>query len=202
MTFRWQGKVYDSARMQAFPICSAAMPFIYLDAASGSVFVVEIDRQEGVEVHQADASEIKLLAARYGVPDLLTALAPVQSQHTSTQTGTHVLIVEDDACSRHALQALLRRSGYNTKSAATVSEALSKLQDGPRCLILDLNLPDGSGTDLLQRIRAAKLPIKVAVTTGTSDPMLLDAMGKFVPDAVFHKPVNLNEVMHWLDAAA
>ena len=188
--------------MKAFAISSAAMPFIYLDEESRRVFVVRIDRQEGVEVHQADACEIKLLAARYQIPDLLVAADASPPQGASTQTFTHALIVEDDACSRYALQALLRRSGYGIESAATVCEALAKLDENPRCLILDLNLPDGDGTVLLKRIRTDNLPIKVAVTTGATDTVQLDAMCKFSPDAVFRKPLNLDEVMHWLDAAA
>jgi CheY-like chemotaxis protein len=188
--------------MTAFPICSAAMPFLYLDDDKHQVFVLRIDRQEGVEVHQADAGEIKALAVRYGLPQLLTALSHDGPQAGKPRTFTHALIVEDDARSRYALQALLRRSGYGIDSAATVTEALPKLDLGPRCLILDLNLPDGDGTVLLQRIRAGNLPIKVAVTTGSNDQGLLDEMGKFNPDAVFRKPINMNEVMNWLDAAA
>ena len=202
MTFRWQGSVYDTSRMKTFQISSTVMPLIYLDPESRRVFVVTIDRQEGVEVHQADAREINLLAARYQIPELLTALAPGQPQDTTTRTFADALIVEDDAGSRCALQSLLRRSGYGIDSAATISEALTKLDDGPRCLILDLNLPDGDGTVLLRRIRTAKLPIKVAVTTGTTDAAMFDTMSKLQPDAVFRKPVNLNDVMHWLDSAA
>ena len=154
-------------------------------------------------MHQADPGEIKSLAARYGLPQLLTALPHDEPRRAQAKphTFTHALIVEDDARSRYALQALLRRSGYGIDSAATVTEAMSKLDLGPRCLILDLNLPDGDGTVLLQRIRTANLPIKVAVTTGTNDQDLFDAMCKFNPDAVFRKPINLNDVMHWLDAA-
>ena len=202
MTFRWQGNVYDTSQMKAFPIGSAAMPFVYLDECSRRVFVLRIDRQDGVEMHMADSAEIESLATRYGITELLTAVPPQPKVAASTRTLTHALIVEDDALSRHALQALLRRSGYDIDSAATVSEAVAKLNQGPKCLILDLNLPDGDGMILLKQIRAGNLPIKVAVTTGATDPAQLDKMSEFSPDAVFRKPLNLAEVMHWLEAAA
>ncbi len=190
--------------MKAFPINSIAMPVIYLDEKNQKVFVLLIDRQEGVEVHQADAPEIRALAMRYGLPDLLIAATPEseKAEAAARRVKMHTLIVEDDAMSRHALHTLLRRSGYDIDCAATMSEAEAKLDQRPRCLILDLNLPDGDGTALLKRIRAANLPIKVAVTTATTDPAQYDAMCECSPDAVFRKPLNLTDVMHWLDSAA
>ena len=69
-------------------------------------------------------------------------------------------------------------------------------------VILDLSLPDGSGTELLRQIRDANLPIKVAVTTGKLDRSLMAEVSQLQPDAFFTKPVDLQELMCWVKSVA
>jgi len=203
VTFNWQGKTYDTAAMTGIHTGNPAMPMIYV-TNEGAVFLVEIDRLEGIEVRLADINEIRLLVERHGHPKLLDALkdGPRAGQVPPTQPNKdHALIVEDDGMSRYALGRLLRLSGYNIDCAATISEAEAKLGESPHWLILDLNLPDGQGTVLLRQVRSNNLPIKVAITTGSTDQAVLSEVGSLHPDAIFHKPFDLSQVMHWLDAA-
>src|SRR5262245_1170445 len=85
-----------------------------------------------------------------------------------------VLIVEDDASYRHALEWLLELHGYTAVSAGSANEALTYLVTGtPPCLIvLDLMLPDISGAVLLTTIRSdpSLASIPVVVVTGQSEP--------------------------------
>lgn len=203
MTFKWQGKSYDTSTMTAIHTANPAMPMIYIAPQVG-IFLVEIDRLEGVEVRLADSSEVTLLAERHGLPELLEGLktAPLPGSDPATQIPhRHALIVEDDGTSRHVLGRLLRLSGYDISCAATISEAQAKLGDRPQWLILDLTLPDGKGIDLLQQVRSNNLPIKVAITTGTTDEAMLSDVLQLHPDAIFHKPFDISKVMHWLEAA-
>ena len=110
-----------------------------------------------------------------------------------------VLVVEDDAASRNALRMLLRHSGYDGRYAATVSEAMERLPDGPCCVILDLMLPDGNGSEVLERIRETNLPMRVAIATGASDwEQMVDAP-RLRPDAVFRKPIQFDHLVEWLE---
>jgi two-component system, repressor protein LuxO len=107
--------------------------------------------------------------------------------------------VEDDASSRNALLLLLRHSGFDGRHAATVSEAIAKLPEGPCCVILDLMLPDGNGSSVLEHIRTANLPMRVAIATGASDwEQMVDAP-RLRPDAVFRKPLQFDRLMTWLN---
>jgi DNA-binding NarL/FixJ family response regulator len=70
--------------------------------------------------------------------------------------------------------------------------------DGQTCAILDLNLPDGLGTVILERIREEERPIRVAIATGTTDLDLLSEAERHGPDLVLRKPVDLNALLEWL----
>jgi CheY-like chemotaxis protein len=109
-----------------------------------------------------------------------------------------VLVVEDDPESYNALSKILRHVGYDTLGAATLAEAVSLLEKTPRFVVLDLFLPDGNGKDLLKHIREQKLPIKVAVITGSPDQAILDETRALGPDALFLKPLNVPRVLAWL----
>jgi DNA-binding NarL/FixJ family response regulator len=78
---------------------------------------------------------------------------------------------------------------------STVAEALPLLASQPDFVVLDLMLPDGDGTAILAAIRDADLPIRVAVTTGSSDRQRLDRVLRLRPDLLLTKPVNLSELL-------
>jgi DNA-binding response OmpR family regulator len=64
----------------------------------------------------------------------------------------HILVVEDEPAIAESISYGLRRDGYSVAIAPTVAEAERGLE-GVDLVVLDLMLPDGSGFDLLGRIR-------------------------------------------------
>ena len=69
-------------------------------------------------------------------------------------TSKTVLIVDDDAALRDSLVDILRDEGYNPVSTGTCAEALAiARQNEPKAALLDLKLPDGSGTTLLAELK-------------------------------------------------
>ena len=109
----------------------------------------------------------------------------------------NVLVVEDEEPNRNALVQLLNRLGFSACGAATVAEGLALL-DGQHCLILDLNLPDGHGTEVLRQVRAEERSIRVAVYTGSHDDGLLAEAASHHPDGIFAKPLGLVDLLEWL----
>ena len=74
-----------------------------------------------------------------------------------------VLFVDDDPSFRLGLAAVLRLEGFVTATAATCREALDELARGSvDVLFVDVNLPDGSGFDLLPRPDAASVIVVTA----------------------------------------
>src|SRR5437867_3255320 len=68
---------------------------------------------------------------------------------------TLVLVVDDEPQILRALETNLRGAGYEVEVAATAGEALSTAAlRPPEAVILDLVLPDGSGTEVCRALRS------------------------------------------------
>ena len=69
----------------------------------------------------------------------------------------HILIVEDDTALREGLAAALQSAVVTTASAANLAEARRILRERTfDLLLLDCNLPDGSGIDLCREVTAVQ----------------------------------------------
>lgn len=74
------------------------------------------------------------------------------------RTDVRLLIVDDNDATRYALRRRLERHGYQVHEADTGGEGLALIaNEQPDALILDVNLPDMSGFDIVRRLRADPL---------------------------------------------
>ena len=77
----------------------------------------------------------------------------MEGMHDDAST---ILLVEDDPATRTFLADNLTADGYELLVAETCAEATRLLETSfPDLAVLDLNLPDGSGYDLVRRVREA-----------------------------------------------
>jgi DNA-binding response OmpR family regulator len=69
-----------------------------------------------------------------------------------------LLIVDDDQAFRHIIATWLRHRGYEVLEADSAESASDALAAGPApaMVLLDLNLPGGTGWDLLRSARFAR----------------------------------------------
>jgi DNA-binding response OmpR family regulator len=73
-----------------------------------------------------------------------------------TDDASTILLVEDDAPTRTFLADHLTADGYDVLVADSCATGLRLLeQQFPDLALVDLNLPDGSGYDLIRRVRGA-----------------------------------------------
>jgi two-component system response regulator RegX3 len=79
--------------------------------------------------------------------------------------------------------------------AGTVAGALRDLDRHPAdWVLLDLMLPDGSGTDIIRQVRIRKLSSRVCIITGCDADMVNDARTQGAEHA-FTKPLDVERLM-------
>lgn len=85
-------------------------------------------------------------------------------------TGRRILVIEDEPHMRDLIETALASSGFVVSAAATGDEGLRKVRaEGPDAVILDVNLPDLSGYDVLGEIRKGTAVPVVMLTVQNSE---------------------------------
>jgi DNA-binding response OmpR family regulator len=81
-----------------------------------------------------------------------------------------ILIVEDEVKLNDIIQRTLKAEGYSVDGVTTTAQGFEYLNTYPYdLLILDLNLPDGTGTHLLKRVREQGHTLPALVLTARGD---------------------------------
>jgi two-component system response regulator AtoC len=103
-----------------------------------------------------------------------------------------ILIVDDEAKARGSMGRQLSAEGYEILEAENLAKAVATLQDHlPDILLLDFNLPDGHGLDLLRKLSGTKPRPQVVVVTGTANiPTAVEALQLGAAD-LLEKPVDM-----------
>jgi two-component system response regulator FixJ len=113
-----------------------------------------------------------------------------------------VHIVDDDEAVRQSLAFLLSTAGVPVRvydSATSFLDALPSLQSG--CLITDVRMPDLTGIELLQHLKAKSIDLPVIVITGHGDiPLAVEAMKSGAIDFI-EKPFAEESILKAVEAA-
>lgn len=136
------------------------------------------------------ARDVAVLTKASGIDVLLaevTSLLPVPG-------AGDILVAEDDDDLRALLVRTLRRRGLTTREARDGAEALAMLDDRVSLLVLDLNMPEVDGLDVLRQLRerqgARTVPVLVITGTDVSRESALAAGAS----GYLSKPLEVTEV--------
>ena len=130
----------------------------------GSALVMEISRTFFTEAHSWSHWPTFSFAAAGGKE------AVVERKTSFARTATRdrplrILLVDDHRDTLRSLQGLLRRLGHDVLAAENMTDALRIAEEEPFDFLLsDIGLPDGSGLELLRRIRKTRSITAVAVS--------------------------------------
>jgi DNA-binding response OmpR family regulator len=97
----------------------------------------------------------------------------------STPAHQRVLIVEDEDPLRSIIRSRLEREGVEVTEARDAAEAVASMdRETPDLMLLDINLPDRTGWDVLRSIQATRaIPPTVVVSAVRIPPARLREFG-------------------------
>src|ERR1700736_5797767 len=83
------------------------------------------------------------------------------------QIGMRVLLVEDDSATAQSIELMLKSESFNVYATDLGEEGidLGKVYDHD-IILLDLNLPDMSGFDVLRKLRISKVKTPILILSG------------------------------------
>ncbi len=108
-----------------------------------------------------------------------------------------ILVVDDENLIRWSMKQKLEAWNYQAIEAADLREAFSKFQqEAPDLVTLDVKLPDGSGIDLLKRIKESHpdLPVIMITAFGVVD-VAVQALKLGAYDFI-EKPINFEKLQN------
>lgn len=83
------------------------------------------------------------------------------------KNNVHILVVDDEPAARRLMSRILEKSGYRTSAASDVTSAAAILADHDIALVLtDLDMPGGSGLELIAKLQADRPEVATVLVTG------------------------------------
>ena len=100
-----------------------------------------------------------------------------------------ILIIDDEQEIRESLEQLLAMEGYRPASASTGEEGLKRLEDGVYDLVLlDINLPDGPGLEVLKAVKRDYSDVGVVMITAHDSSQMAFQASKEGAESYITKP--------------
>lgn len=97
-----------------------------------------------------------------------------------------VLVVEDEPVFRSVIVRNLQARGCEVQEAATAGEAIDRLSESPDIILLDINLPDRSGWDVLRHLQETGRHIPAVIVSAVR--VSPERLAEFRPMGYLPKP--------------
>lgn len=99
-----------------------------------------------------------------------------------------LLIVDDDSAVLRSLAFMAETRGYDVRGCRTAGEAMMAANRGYACLIIDQNLPDQRGVDLLGALRERGIAVPAVIIT-TAPSLTLTRQATELSAPIVEKPL-------------
>ena len=112
-----------------------------------------------------------------------------------------ILVVDDEDRLRQTIARSLAARGHAVDQASTCREAVAAATSGDYDLmLLDVNLPDATGWDVLRELQAAGRSVRAVVVSAV--PPSAQRVREFQPFGVLHKPFPMDALLRLVSMAS
>lgn len=108
-------------------------------------------------------------------------------------TNKLVLIVEDEPVLRKVIARNLTAHGCDVREAGTVAEAIEQLGVETDLLLLDINLPDQTGWDVLRHLKREGRQVPTVIVSAVR--ISAERLAEFKPFAYLPKPFPIEALL-------
>jgi DNA-binding response OmpR family regulator len=110
----------------------------------------------------------------------------------------NVLLVEDDPALRRVIATNLRARAHDVAEAETAAQALARLAAStPDLMLLDINLPDRSGWDVLRELRDQRIAVPTVIISAVH--VTPARLAEFRPLAYLPKPFPMDALLRLIE---
>jgi two-component system response regulator RegA len=118
------------------------------------------------------------------------------TERTSQTDGPVLMLVDDDAPLRRSLQRAMERRGFRVFQAESLKSGISLAHTiKPDYAVIDLRLEDGSGIELVKKLRELHPQVRVVILTGYGNIATAVAAVKAGAIDYLAKPVDADDVI-------
>jgi two-component system CheB/CheR fusion protein len=161
----------------------------------GSVFAIEVPL--GEMQHEAPATRLESSATQNaaGEPTVVTASPSLGEVKAGTVRPT-IFVVDDEGALREAMSELLQEEGWAVEAYSSGEAFLEAYHPGREgCLVVDARMPEMSGLELLERLKARNSGPPAIMITGHADVRLAVRAMRAGAMAFLEKPVQYDELV-------
>jgi signal transduction histidine kinase len=123
----------------------------------------------GGEIHAESDGRGRGSKFRISLPTIAAVLPSAEEPSRAASAaarGKTILVVEDHQDTLRVLSRVLRRKGFNVTTAGNVADACKQFENTPADLVIcDIGLPDGTGWDLMEKLRPLG-PVRAIAVSG------------------------------------
>lgn len=134
--------------------------------------------------YEFEAGEVA--ASRRARPRRASVAQETLSRSVEIQVG-RVLVVDPEIATRFTLRRLFEARGWLVTLAKGLGEGEASINSTLDWIVIDPDLPDGEGEDLLALVRTARHPARIAILS--RDFAAHPRLSEFAPDLLMEKPV-------------
>ncbi len=104
-------------------------------------------------------------------------------------------VVDDDPAVLNSFRFMLEAAGCRVATYSSAQNFIERASEQPTCLILDQYMPQVTGLELAERLRAAGNTLPILLITGWPSPTLVTRAAELGIEHVLEKPVDENDVL-------